>query len=70
MKDTDFKRMSVDERLRIMESIWASLSHESESIESPDWHGNILAQRKAKLESGDAKFISLEILKGYNVAKN
>ena len=62
--------MSVDERLRMMESIWASFNQQTESIESPDWHGDILSQRKVKLKSGAAKFISLETLKGYYVAKN
>jgi putative addiction module component (TIGR02574 family) len=70
MKEADFKSLSIDERLRMMESIWASFSQEAVSIESPDWHGDVLAQRKAKLESGAAKLISLETLKGYYVAKN
>jgi putative addiction module component (TIGR02574 family) len=70
MKDLDFRRMSVNERLQMMESIWSSLSQESEAIESPDWHTEILKERKAKLESREAKFISLETLKGYNIAKN
>jgi hypothetical protein len=70
MKETDLKSMSIDERLRMMESIGASFNHEAASIESPDWHGSALATRKAKLESGEAKFISLETLKAYYVAKN
>jgi hypothetical protein len=70
MKEADFTSMSVDERLRMMESIWASFTRETESLASPDWHGDILAQRKAKLESGAAKFISLDTLKSYYVAKN
>jgi hypothetical protein len=70
MKQADLKSMSVDERLRMMESLWASFGQEDVSIASPDWHGDVLAQRKAKLESGEAKFVSLETLKGYYVAKN
>ncbi len=70
MKEEDLKSMSVDERLRMMESLWASLNHEAVSMESPDWHGDVLAQRRAKLESGEAKFISLETLKAYYFAKN
>jgi putative addiction module component (TIGR02574 family) len=70
MNESELKSMSIDERLRIMETIWASFNHEAGSIESPNWHGDVLAQRKAKLESGDAKFISLETLKAYYFAKN
>ncbi|MBK6511754.1 MAG: addiction module protein [Haliea sp.] len=61
--------MSIDERLRIMKP-FGPFNHEAGSIESPNWHGDVLAQRKAKLESGDAKFISLETLKAYYFAKN
>jgi hypothetical protein len=70
MKETDLKSMTIDEQLRMMGSIRASFNHEAASIESPDWHGDVLAQRKAKLESGEAKFISLETLKAYYVAKD
>lgn len=65
MKDTDFKNISINERLQIMDSIWASLSQDAVSMVSPDWHGSVLAQRKARLESCEATFISLEMLKGY-----
>jgi len=70
MKEADLTSMSVDERLRMMESLWASLDHEAVPMESPDWHGDVLAQRKAKLETGEATFISLKTLKTYNLAKN
>jgi len=70
MNESELKSMSIDERLQMMESIWASFNHEACSIDSPNWHGDVLAQRKAKLESGDAKFISLETLKAYYFAQN
>lgn len=68
MNEADFSRMSIDERLRMMESLWASF--DQASIPSPGWHGDVLAQRKSKLESGEASFMSLEELKAYNIAKN
>ena len=70
MEETDLRSMSIDERLRMMESLWASFDHDAASIASPEWHGDVLAKRKAKLESGEGKFISLETLKAYYVAKN
>ena len=42
-----------------MDLIWASLVNESEEPESPEWHGEIVAERLNKVESGDAKFLSL-----------
>ncbi|MCF8038031.1 MAG: addiction module protein [Desulfohalobiaceae bacterium] len=32
-------------------------------IESPDWHRDILEERKRKIETGKAEFISLEKLR-------
>ena len=56
-------RLSKAERLQAMEWLWASLSREPEEIESPEWHGEVLAARKAKADSGAAQFLSVEQLK-------
>ena len=41
-----------------MEWLWASL-REQEPVASPDWHRDVLAVRQAKLESGDAQFLTI-----------
>ena len=46
-----------------MEWLWASLSKEQQDIESPEWHGEVLAARQAKVDSGEAKFLSVSQLK-------
>jgi hypothetical protein len=43
-----------------METLWDSLCQDSEELESPVWHGEILADRKRRIESGEASFFSLE----------
>jgi putative addiction module component (TIGR02574 family) len=63
MDTGEIKRMSRAERLRVMEALWDSLVEEEAEIESPDWHRDILEERKAKIESGKAEFISLEKLR-------
>jgi putative addiction module component (TIGR02574 family) len=63
MNTLDIKKMSTIERLQIMEALWDSLLYEDTEIESPEWHRDILDERKGKIESGNAKFISLEELK-------
>lgn len=55
--------MSMIERLQAMEALWDSLLDEESEIESPEWHHNILEDRKRKIENGKAEFISLEELK-------
>ena len=63
MTMTEISKMSITDRLQIMEDIWDSLTHEADNLESPEWHGDLLAQRRKKIEEGKAQFISLEDLK-------
>jgi len=63
MNSIEIKKMSVIERLQAMEAIWDSLLYEESEIESPEWHKNILEERKRKIEDGKAEFISLKALR-------
>ena len=66
MTITEISKMSITERLQTMEALWDSLTHEIGELNSPDWHFDILSERKNKIESGDADFISLADLKSKN----
>ncbi len=63
MNTLEIEKMSRIERLQIMESLWDSLIDEASEIESPEWHRDILEERKRKIENGKAEFISLEKLR-------
>jgi hypothetical protein len=63
MTTTEIKKMSTIERLRAMEELWDVLCHEDKEIESPAWHRGILEDRKEKIQTGEAEFISIEELK-------
>ncbi len=63
MDTREIRKMSRVERLAAMEALWDSLAEEEAEIESPDWHRDILEERKKKIESGKAEFISLEKLR-------
>ena len=63
MTRAEISKMSVVERLQTMEALWDSLTREPSGIISPKWHEEILADRKEKVEGGNANFISLEELK-------
>jgi hypothetical protein len=54
----EIPRLTKAERLQAMEWLWASL-REQEPVASPDWHRDVLAVRQAKLESGDAQFLTI-----------
>jgi len=60
---SDIKKMSRVERLAAIEALWDSLLGEQAEIESPDWHRDVLEERKEKIESGRAEFISLAKLR-------
>jgi hypothetical protein len=64
MTITEIKKMSTVERLRAMEELWDALCHEDQEIDSPAWHGDILEDRRKKIETGKAEFISIKDLKG------
>jgi len=63
MNTIEIKKMSIIERLQVMEALWDSLLYEESEIESPEWHRDILEDRKRKMKNGKAEFISLEKLK-------
>jgi hypothetical protein len=56
-------KMTLAEKLRVMEEIWADLSRHESQIKSPDWHGAVLREREAKIKSGKEQFIDWEAAK-------
>ena len=51
------EQMSVEEKLRAMETIWDDLIKKADSIPSPTWHENVLNEREQQLKISDEKFI-------------
>ena len=56
-------RMSMAERLQAMEQLWDAVCRDAEEMPSPNWHADVLADRKARAERGEAQFLTLEQLK-------
>jgi putative addiction module component (TIGR02574 family) len=52
--------MSIEEKLQLMEELWADLSRNEATLESPDWHRAVLEAREQKIASGDAQFSDWE----------
>ncbi|MEI8313352.1 MAG: addiction module protein [Verrucomicrobiota bacterium] len=55
--------MSVLERLQAMELLWNSISRSSAPVESPAWHQDVLAARRAKVDAGQGSFLSVSELR-------
>jgi hypothetical protein len=63
IESSEIERMSVTERLKAMDQLWDSLTRDIDEIPSPDWHQDILADRKARAQRGEAKFLTLAELR-------
>ena len=59
----DIEQMSLEERLQTMELLWASLARTPNVVPSPEWHGEVLATRIAKIERGEGEFLTVTQLK-------
>ena len=51
-------RMSSDNSVKTMEYLWAVMTAVA-APEPPAWHGDILAERRRRVESGEARFMSV-----------
>jgi hypothetical protein len=47
------------EKLMLMEALWEDLSRDEESLESPAWHAQVLAEREKSIEDGSAEFLTV-----------
>ena len=63
MTTLEIKRMDIIQRIQLMETLWDSLLYDEADIESPEWHQDILAERKKKIEEGRAEFVSIKKLR-------
>jgi hypothetical protein len=66
MTITEIKLLAVFERIILMEEFWDSLCHEQEPPASPQWHQDILTERVERLNSQQAKLLTLQELKDSN----
>lgn len=63
MNTLEIEKMSTKERLQIMEVLWDSLLKNESEIESPEWHRDIIKERKKKIANGKAEFMTLKELR-------
>jgi hypothetical protein len=57
------KDMTLQEKLAAMELLWEDLARFPESVESPDWHKDILDERRERVAEGKAQFVDWETAK-------
>ncbi len=59
----DLQEMTTPDKLRLMEELWQNLSMTASEVASPEWHGEVLAERDRLINSGEETFIDWEIAK-------
>ena len=59
----ELPKLTVEEKLRLMEEIWQDLSRVESKVPSPEWHGDVLRERVRKIASGEESFVDWETAK-------
>ena len=59
----EINQLNVKEKIILMNDIWESLEVESNLIESPSWHKEILDEKIKKMKDNKVRYVSLEELK-------
>jgi hypothetical protein len=62
-KSLPLKEMTLHEKMAVMESLWEDLAGSSDPIESPEWHKQILDERRQRIAEGEAQFIDWQTAK-------
>lgn len=51
------EKMSTEEKVQTMETIWDDLCKKADSISSPPWHKKILNDREDGIKNGEDEFM-------------
>ena len=50
-------KMTLAEKLEVMETLWADISRRPADLPLPDWHREVLQERKRLADEGKLKFV-------------
>jgi putative addiction module component (TIGR02574 family) len=56
--DIQIDSLSVAEKVQLLESVWGSLCAHPGDVQSPEWHREVLEERRRRLEDGRATISS------------
>jgi len=51
------EKMSIEEKIQAMETLWDDLCKKADSVLSPPWHEKVLNDRENAIASGKDEFI-------------
>jgi len=59
----EIRKLSLSEKLNLLESVWTELSSDPDAIGVPQWHKDILDERQRGLEQGTTKILDWDLAK-------
>lgn len=59
----EIRDLPLHEKLRMMEALWDGISAQESELEIPQWHKDLLDEREARFQAGNASFIDWETAK-------
>ncbi len=57
------EKMSTEEKIKAMETIWDDLCKRADSISSPSWHERVLHDREEGIKNGNNEFVDWDSAK-------
>ena len=57
MSTLEIQQMPRQEKLQLMEALWADLSRDDMELESPAWHADALRETSARVARGEEKIL-------------
>ncbi len=61
--EIELDRMTLPEKLELMETLWEHLTRRPDQLASPAWHKEVLEECTRKAESGEEKFVDWDAAK-------
>ncbi|MEO7319969.1 MAG: addiction module protein [Chthoniobacteraceae bacterium] len=61
--DLPLEEMTLPDKLQLLEVLWNDLSRKPEKLPSPDWHKDVLEERRQRVQSGEETFSDWETAK-------
>jgi len=49
-------KMTISEKLRVLEDIWDDLRRTPDEMPPPSWHADVLQAREKRIQEGSSKF--------------
>ena len=63
MTVADLAKLSLQEKLQLMEAIWEDLRGRVDEMDVPEEHRRILDERRTRISSGEAKLLDWDQVK-------